>query len=90
MTLEELEREVQGLKARAAADTAFLRSMLFALSTEQLRGARQTLATVGEGMAVKLLFMPDVSDTASEEFDQRRRFWLRELEALIDDRARVR
>ena len=88
MTLEELEREVQGLKARAAADTAFLRCLLFSASTEQLQGAQQTLATVGEDMAVRLLFMPNVSDTASEEFDQRRRFWLGELEAEIEGRSR--
>jgi len=83
MNLEELEKEVQQIKARAAADTAFLRCAIFTLNTAQLRGAKLTMEKLAEDMTVKLLFMPGASDAANHAFDDRKQFWLDALQAEI-------
>ena len=83
MTLEELERELSEIKARASADLALLRSAVFTLSTEQLRGTEQMMSKLAEEMAVKLLYRENVSDPANHAFGERKRFWLAELQAEI-------
>ncbi len=83
MTFEELEQEVQELKARATADTAFLRCAIFTLSTAQLRGTKLTMDKLAEDMSVRLLYMPNASDTANHTFEDRKSFWLDALQAEI-------
>lgn len=86
MTFEELEKEVQELKARSAADTAFLRCAIFTLSTEQLRGAKLTMDKLSEDMSVKLLYMSSASDIANQTFGARTQFWLDALQAELSAR----
>lgn len=83
MTLEELEKEVAEIKARATADSALLRSALFTLSTAQLRGAEITLAKLAEDVSVKLLYANYVPDVANHIFEDRNKFWLDALRAEI-------
>jgi hypothetical protein len=85
--LEEIKCEVQKLKARSAADQAFLRSAIFTLSAAQLRGAALTMQKLTEQMSVGLLFNEGVSDTANFEFDERKKFWLNALDAEIAARS---
>lgn len=83
MTLQELEAEVQKIKARAAADTAFIRCAIFTLGTEQLRSTIATMDSLAESMAVGLMFMRSASDEANHEFEARRRFWTDALRSEI-------
>lgn len=83
MTIEQLEKEVQELKARAAADTAFLRCAIFTLSTAQMRGAQMALDRLSEDMAVSLLYMSSASDAANHAFEEQKKFWLDALQAEI-------
>lgn len=83
MTLEELEKEIQGVKARAMADTAFLRCAIFTLSTSQLRGTKHAIERLAEDLSVKLLYMENASDTANHMFEDRKAFWLDALKAEI-------
>lgn len=87
MTLEDLHKELQELKARAAADTAFLRCAIFTLGTPQLRGACLAMANLFEEMSVKLLYMQNASDQANHAFNERKKFWLDALEAEIAARG---
>ena len=89
MTFDELEKEVIEIKARAAADLAFLRCALFTLSTAQLRDAELTMGKLSEDMTVKLLYMQSASDTANHEFDERKKFWLDALKEEIAARDAV-
>jgi hypothetical protein len=89
VTFEELEQEVQELKARAAADTAFLRCAIFTMSTMQLGGAKQALDELAEDMTVKLLYMRSVSDKANQAFEERKRFWLDALREEVAARDGV-
>ncbi len=83
MTFEELEKEVGEIKARAAADLAFLRCAMFTLSTAQLRGTALVMPALAEQLAVKLLNRPGVSDPANHAFEERSKYWLDELRAEI-------
>ena len=83
MTFEELEKEVSEIKARAAADLVFLRCTMFTLSTAQLRGAELMMNNLAEEMAVKLLYMQNVSDPANHAFEERKKSWLIALQAEI-------
>lgn len=85
--LEEIKRELQRIKARSAADQAFLRSAIFTLSAAQLRGAAQTMQKLTERMSVDLLFNESASDAANFEFDERKKFWLKALDAEIAART---
>lgn len=87
MTLEELEKEVSEIKARSAADLAFIRCAMFTLSTAQLRVAELTMSKLSEDMTVRLLYMSSASDTANTAFDERRKFWLDALHAEITARG---
>lgn len=89
MTLEELEKQVQELRARATADTAFLRCAIFTLNTAQLRGTKWTLDRLGEDMSVKLLYMWSASDEANHAFEERKKFWLDALDAEISAREKA-
>lgn len=89
MTFEELENEVNEIKARAAADLAFLRCAMFTLSVAQLRGAEITMNNLAEDMTVKLLYMQSASDTANHAFEDRKKFWLDALQAEIAARDAV-
>lgn len=86
MTLEELEKEVSEIKARSAADLAFIRCAMFTLSTAQLRGVELTMSKLSEDMTVRLLYMSSASDTANNAFDERRKFWLDALQAEVTAR----
>lgn len=86
MTFEELEKEVQELKARAAADSAFLRCAIFTLGTSQLRDTKLTMDRLAEDMSVKLLYMQSASDTANYAFEEKKKFWLDALQAEIEAR----
>jgi hypothetical protein len=83
MTFEELEKEVNEMKARATADLAFLRCAVFTLSTQQLRGTELTLGKLAEEMAVKLLYRESVSDPENHAFEERKQFWLDALRAEV-------
>lgn len=89
MTLEELEKEVTELKARATADLAFLRCAIFTLSAEQLRGTMQVMNKLAEELAVKLLYRQNVTDTANHAFEDRKKFWLDALQAEVAARDAV-
>ena len=89
MTFEELEKEIQEIKARAMADTAFLRCAIFTLSTAQLRGTKLTIDKLAEDLSVKLLYMGNASDTANHVFEDRKKFWLDALQAEIAARDSV-
>jgi hypothetical protein len=89
MTFDELEQEVSEMKARAAADLAFLRCALFTLSTAQLRGAELTMSKLAEDMTVKLLFRENVSDPANHAFEERKKFWTDALRAEVAARDAV-
>lgn len=80
--LKELRKELEEIKARATADTAFLRCFMFTLGTAQLRGALASLKDLSESMSIRFLY-GTASDTAGETFEQRRRFWLDALEMEI-------
>lgn len=83
MNLQELEIEVQKIKARSAADTAFIRCAMFTLGTEQLRSTIVVLESLAESMAVGLMFMKSASDEANHEFEARRNFWIDALRSEI-------
>lgn len=86
MTFEELEKEVQQLKARATADLAFLRCAIFTLSTAQLRGTKLSMDKLAEDLSVKLLYLPTASDSGNHAFEERKKFWLDALQAEIEAR----
>ena len=77
------------LKARSAADLAFLRCAIFTLSTAQLRGTELTLSKLSEDMTVKLLYLGNVSDEANHAFELRKKFWIDALRAEVAARDEV-
>lgn len=87
MTLQELEIQVQELRARSAADLAFLRCAFFTLTTMQLKCTKATLENLAEDMSVKLLYMGAASDEANHAFQERKKFWLAALDNEISTRG---
>lgn len=86
--LEEVIKEIEAIKARAGADMAFLRCALFTLSTSQLRGAREALKTLSEGLTVHFMYSPE-SETTNAAMIERQQFWLEALDAEIQAREKM-
>lgn len=81
-TLENLRADLEEIKARSAADTAFLRCAIFTMSTAQLRGTEISLKKLGEDVATKLIYSSE-SDGTNQAFSERTQFWLSAIEAEV-------
>lgn len=80
--IDELKLEVEKMRARSMADTAFLHSTVFTLSTPQLRGGVQAMSKVTEEITANLLYRTD-PDAAAAAYEERKKYWLNALQAEI-------
>lgn len=85
--IEALRLEVEKMRAREVADTAFLRSTVFTLSTPQLLAGAATMEKVAEDITVTLLYRND-PQAVTQAYEERRKFWLDALQAELAARSK--